>query len=549
MKPFEIGLTLTGSVSAGAYTAGVIDFLLDALEQWEQRKHVNRVRYGDDHSQWDVPWHDILLTGLSGASGGGVTCGLILNMIGRPVDAVRTLPGAATVNNDLYNIWVKGLGIEELATTSDLNNGKVKSLLNADALPDIANRTLITGNFGNTLKRPYITPNLRATVTVTNLRGIPYWLKTKGIGATQEIFSRYTDHVKFELARENVQQFKDTILIPYDTANPAFAQGYALLKAACLATCAFPGAFKVQPVTLNERYYGMRDYAAEIAIPEGQDYSFLCADGGILNTDPFELLHQDMVPAGEPKNPQTGATVERSIIIVAPLDTDSIYDGDYDITDDSLIGSLPKVIQAIRSDAMFSDEEIGLALDESVYSRFIIAPVRYAGPGNTPVSPAITGTALGNFAAFLSEDFRVHDFFRGRRNAQQFLRRNFAIPVTDIIQNPIFSPLDIMDNRDKFKDFMFIDEGIEYFCILPLCGLTATEAYDPPWPAGKYKADDVQNDIAQRTGKLIDVFLAGIKLPFLLKAAKFLFLKGLKNELVSQIMSVINKGLTKNKLG
>jgi hypothetical protein len=31
---FEIGLVMAGAVSAGAYTAGVVDFLIQALDQW-----------------------------------------------------------------------------------------------------------------------------------------------------------------------------------------------------------------------------------------------------------------------------------------------------------------------------------------------------------------------------------------------------------------------------------------------------------------------------------------------------------------------------------
>ncbi len=35
---FEIGLTMAGAVSAGAYSGGVLDFLLQALDAWEQEK-------------------------------------------------------------------------------------------------------------------------------------------------------------------------------------------------------------------------------------------------------------------------------------------------------------------------------------------------------------------------------------------------------------------------------------------------------------------------------------------------------------------------------
>ena len=36
--PFEIGLVMAGAVSAGAYTAGVMDYLLEVLETWQKEK-------------------------------------------------------------------------------------------------------------------------------------------------------------------------------------------------------------------------------------------------------------------------------------------------------------------------------------------------------------------------------------------------------------------------------------------------------------------------------------------------------------------------------
>ena len=35
---FEVALVLSGAISAGAYTAGVIDFLIEALESWQNEK-------------------------------------------------------------------------------------------------------------------------------------------------------------------------------------------------------------------------------------------------------------------------------------------------------------------------------------------------------------------------------------------------------------------------------------------------------------------------------------------------------------------------------
>ncbi len=553
MKPFEIGLCLTGSVSAGAYTAGVLDFLFEALEAWEQKKAQNRFKYGNDYSKWDVPWHDIVITGLSGASGGGVTCGLILNSIGKQIDPVKIPPPNGTIpaNNDFYNIWVNQLGINELTQTADLQGDSIKSLLNGNALPDIANKTLIPSNFGSTIKRNYIAENLKAILTITNLRGIPYWLKTKGTGANNLIYRRNADYVKFELIKNGENsKFPDTVPIPSNPSSGSFVAGLNKLKAACLATCAFPGAFKVQPFNQNERIYKLRDYSENLALLPNQDFEFLCADGGILNTNPFELLHKDLLPPGTEQNPRDGKEVERSIIIVAPLDTDMTPEDNYDIKKDSLIDSMFPLIGAIRNEAVFTNQQINLAFNNSVYSRFIIAPVRYTKDGDNVISPAITGTSVKTFGAFLSRDFREHDYFLGRRNAQQFFKKNFAIPVDEIVLNPIFASLDINNNKEKFKDQIFkdIESGVEYFCILPLCGEAANNLYNPDWPKDKFDEQIIKNGVSNRIGSLIDAFLSGLQLNLFTRFIKFLFLNKLKSAIVDFIMSKIINELKKGQL-
>ncbi|MBB6499148.1 patatin-like phospholipase family protein [Pedobacter cryoconitis] len=554
-QPFEIGLTLTGTVSAGAYTAGVIDFLLEALENWEQKKTDNRNKYQDDYQKWDVPWHEVVITGLSGASGGGVNCGLILNTIGKQIDPVSEPPAGET-KNDFYNIWVEMLGINELTKVDDLTGSvQLKSLLFGEAIPNIARKTFVKENFGNELYKKYISDNLKAILTVTNLRGIPYLLKTQGIGANELIYYRNADYVKFELARNNKPFYKDTNVIPYNTTDPLFQQSYNQLQAACLATCAFPAAFKTQPITQNETIYAQRENAQALAIPKGQDYAFLNGDGGICNTNPFELLHQDMLPPGVAHNPREGSNVNRCIIIVAPLDTDMVTKDTYDLKNDSIISALTSTFDAIRNEAEFTDEQIRLAIEDNVYSRFIIAPVRYDETGTQTVVPAITGTSLGNFGAFLSRDFREHDYFLGRRNAQQFLRRNFAIPLSEIVNNPIFKSLDIEHNKEKFKDFIISEQVtdkitnqtqvIESFCIIPLFGSTVAALYNPVWPKGKYNEDEIKADVNQRVGKVIDVALTEFKVNwFMTTIVKWFF----KSKVIKAIMDKINSALQAGKL-
>src|ERR1700730_5871133 len=38
-EEYQIGLTMSGAISAGAYTAGVFDFLIQALDEWEKARN------------------------------------------------------------------------------------------------------------------------------------------------------------------------------------------------------------------------------------------------------------------------------------------------------------------------------------------------------------------------------------------------------------------------------------------------------------------------------------------------------------------------------
>jgi predicted acylesterase/phospholipase RssA len=72
---FHIGLVLSGAVSAGAYTAGVIDFLVQALDAWEQVKR-DQEEANPDAQTWQVPWHRVKVRIITGASAGSITAAI-----------------------------------------------------------------------------------------------------------------------------------------------------------------------------------------------------------------------------------------------------------------------------------------------------------------------------------------------------------------------------------------------------------------------------------------------------------------------------------------
>jgi hypothetical protein len=62
MNPFRLGINMAGAISAGAYTAGVFDFIIQVHHQWEAAKTQCQV----------VPGHTVSIEMLSGASASGM---------------------------------------------------------------------------------------------------------------------------------------------------------------------------------------------------------------------------------------------------------------------------------------------------------------------------------------------------------------------------------------------------------------------------------------------------------------------------------------------
>ena len=85
---FQIGLTMSGAISAGAYAACVLDFLVEALDAWED------ARNGPDGDA--VPNHRVGIKVMSGASAGAITAAIaaIALVDGGGPDGRRKPPGS-----------------------------------------------------------------------------------------------------------------------------------------------------------------------------------------------------------------------------------------------------------------------------------------------------------------------------------------------------------------------------------------------------------------------------------------------------------------------
>jgi hypothetical protein len=110
---FHLGINMAGAVSAGAYTAGVLDFLTEALEEWYAAKA---------SSNPAVPMHDISIDVFSGASAGGMCAAIASAMLQGSFEHIRNPqdPTVTGTNNRFYESWVNKIDIEPLLQQRDL---------------------------------------------------------------------------------------------------------------------------------------------------------------------------------------------------------------------------------------------------------------------------------------------------------------------------------------------------------------------------------------------------------------------------------------------
>lgn len=484
-RKFEIGLVLAGTISAGAYSAGVIDFLLQALDAWDTEK---------TSSPGAVPDHQVKLRVVSGASGGAITAALLARALAggcRPVTDPQQPPDGPVADpmqpqpvfaNPLYATWVRSIDIKHLLDSKDLEPkaAPLRSLLDSTVLDYIGDNALAAPP--TTGKLPaYVSDPLPLFFTTSNMRGVPYGLAFTGqIDAYEHMMTAYADYRQFALCGSAGGVVPaDALALDARTVGPA-GNWETMLRCA-LASGAFPIGLAPRLLSRPTADYLERGWQIPQAkplrrsddrdtkVPEGnhdaqlrilsessdpslvvvaektgrvaplwpagmdKSYDYWNVDGGLFNNQPLELARR-VLTGGEGRNPRDGQEAVRALIMVEPFPTQSPVRPTYDDADMSLVSEVLAMFSALKEQARFKFEDLLLAQNENVYSRFVIAPF-YVDESGTITKPAIAAEILSGFGAFFAEAFRHHDFQLGRRNCQQFLRRHFVLPE----DNPLFA--------------------------------------------------------------------------------------------------------------
>ncbi len=485
-KVFKIGIAMAGAVSAGAYTAGVIDYLLETLSKWEKAKERNK-QLGTEHPDYDhsVPMHDVIIEVMGGSSAGGMTAaiatlGLFEGL--RPINA----DNPNKESNKLYEAWVnlndqgpnKMSTLLQMLETDDIfDNDGVVSLLNSKPIDAIADRAATLSRHAEL--PDYISKDLEVILTITSLRGIPLAVhffdqvkKQRSLNTPLKPAHRMYLHkgiAHFRVCPDG--QPTEPHVIPF---RPHEAPDRDLLLQCAKATGAFPlglaprqldNTQKTYIEAMVDRMFSRRErdrYDADASINgvsiqiEEDTFDFYAVDGGTVNNEPFG----EVIRALEEK------CLDDPGQNYAVLMIDPFPNFESEVTPErssapKLIELAPQVLGAIRGQAMMKESDLvgGLSSDHTLRMVF---PSRSKNGEKDPYP--ISCGSLDGFGGFFSRGFREHDFALGRKNCQSFLRNYFCIPLDKARKDSsVFADWDANDPRHQ----RYYSPDVEGYPIVP----------------------------------------------------------------------------------
>ncbi|MBL6749367.1 MAG: patatin-like phospholipase family protein [Nevskia sp.] len=514
---FRIGLAMAGAVSAGAYSAGVLDFLVEALDAWHAAKARGEA----------VPRHAVSLEAASGASAGAMCAALLAAALPyrfphARLDA-RRRPDARAGENPFYRAWVRDIGIAPLLGTADLAGGPLKSLLDCTALDGIVQAALDFA--GPAQPRPYVRRPFVARFTLGNLRGVPYTVNYRGTRPASDTLYAHADFQGFLVGGEPPRPLPPHLAghrllgAEPSAADPAWRG----LGEAALASGAFP--FFLKPRLLSRPgsdYAALRFGTGDPALPGGSlsvppawgdgaapaAYDYVCMDGGLFNNEPLELAREVVAGGYGCRMPRSGALADRAVLMIAPFVSRPGAGTLLPVA--PLHQLIAPLLFSLVAQCRFAPQDLALAQDETVYSRFLLAPTGSKSPPGAPYW--IAGGPLEGFFGFLHEEFRKHDYQLGRRNCQRFLQRHFTLPA----DNPIVAAGYAELAEPQLRAWRTADGELP---IVPLTGTAVPEEPACDWPAGQLDVEEILHAARRRADAVSAALRAGIGGPWLRRQA------------------------------
>ncbi|AXG73274.1 patatin-like phospholipase family protein [Flavobacterium arcticum] len=565
---FRVGLCMAGAVSAGAYTAGVVDYLLEALEEWEKQK-----------GNPNVPTHKVVIPVIGGASAGGMTGVITASALEGEIKPVP-VPEKEDIlkehpENRFYNAWVDLLGEDmfvQMMNTSDIEKGgDVVALLNSQFIDEIANKITKIDNSKPKPTRSYFETPLKIFTTLSNLEGFDYNIDfNTAISREKYVMTVHNDYACFGLYDTPEEKLK--IEEGWIPLNFRTNKNVNIARDAAMATGAFPIGLESRVLERKSndvhKINWLKNYFANI--PDStNDYKTLNIDGGMINNEPFEKVRQVLDDITQKQNPDIKDddvvkmnmeynTFTNTVLMIDPFPSKVKEDRAAFSYEKDMLSIFGKLLTAVTNQMKVKAEDYMLAMKDGYASQFLISPSRYFKDSEGNVVDAFGENAiacgtLAGFGGFISKEFRVHDYYLGRFNCEIFLRDYFTVPKEALTENPIFrngyANVD-EESRERFKSLK--DDSYQ---IIPIFSKRKEEGYFPMptfsngsnWPVIKEEIiDKLKPHVKRRVQK---VTLNIVKLSFINKVLLFIGSKVVINRMITdKIIGAIKKSMITWKL-
>ncbi|MTE25684.1 patatin-like phospholipase family protein [Winogradskyella ouciana] len=502
---FHLGLTMAGAVSAGAYTAGFMDYILEALSEWEKAKQLKK-----EH----IPNHNVVIDAIGGASAGGMVSMITaLALCDGNLKPVKKKSSTKT-GNILYDSWVfldddeslydrSGDGettFKKMLSNSDFKDNKgAPSLLNSKPIDRIAEKVFeqLPQDASKDNFPSYISKDLRILLTVTSLRPVDYKIKlsrikSKFLDSTPG--HRISNHDIVAHFKVNYDEIKDkNQFLPFRPLSPTSdsKSNRDFLVKVTKATGAFP-------VGLAPRYFDTefpteyiqnslkkrKAFTASMDLEFEKDlkknFQFTAVDGGAINNEPFDevlrCLEENHGPE-DAKNPKYGTV----LIDPFPNFEDEIINSTPDYKKTSIMDIVGYLVPTILNQARNKQSD---TFASGIFKIMAFPRKLKLGQVDEEVDhPPLATGGIGGFGGFLDIEFRKHDFFLGRKNARNFLRGVFFTECNPTDPNNLFHGI----SASAIEEFSRVVDGKTYMPIIP--DVSKLDPNDDPNPT-KYEIQD-----------------------------------------------------------
>jgi hypothetical protein len=458
---FRLGLVLNGTGAAGAWTAGALDFLVEALDLWDDRKREDRER-GDGRAS--VPDHEVRVGIAGGTSGGGLCASLLARAAAWDFPhATDAEAAAANAGNPFWRAWVGTLDIAAMLDASGLSSpGSVPaSLLSGEAV-EAAGELIRAWPGDRTLpprRRGWLADPFRVLLALTNLRGVPFQIEFGRDGNGRERSSHYLDHADHALFAFAAGVGSDAVLsgLRGDEHLVRDAAGWERFAEFAMAAAAFPGGFPARRLSRPTADYDWRGdvlpggeggessssmarfrlrrpawEALDPPVRRDLPFAFDGVDGVAVDNRTIELVRTALSGLGG-TNPRDPKEAHTTVLLLDPLAAVPRCDpppaGRCD-----LFGVLGGLAAAWTDRGRISAADLLLVLEPSVFSRFLLTARRERDGKPRHGAAALATAGMGGFMGFLHRELRIHDYMMGRENCRYFLMHEFVLHE----DNPVF---------------------------------------------------------------------------------------------------------------